>query len=181
MAARVHITGAAGSGTSSLGRGIAERLDVPHLDTDAFFWAPSDPPYTVKRPPEERLQLMEEAKAPGGWVISGSLDGWGEPVIEGADLIVFLSAPTPIRLARIRKREALKFGERIRAGGDLFHNHAAFLKWASNYDDPYFSGRSLSRHREWLAGRSEPVLNLSGARPVEDLVSTVLATLSTRG
>ncbi|KEO51871.1 AAA family ATPase [Thioclava pacifica] len=177
MAARVHITGAAGSGTSSLGRALAERLDVPFLDTDAFYWAVSDPPYTVKRPPEERLEMMEEAKSSEGWVISGSLDGWGEPAIAGADLIIFLSASTPIRLARIRKREAMKFGDRIRAGGDFFHNHASFLKWASSYDDPYFSGRSLSRHREWLAGRSEPVLNLSGARPVEDLVGEALSVL----
>lgn len=177
MAARVHITGAAGSGTSSLGRGVAAHLDVPFIDTDAFYWAPSDPPYTRKRAVDERLTMMDEAKGARGWMISGSLDGWGEPAIAGADLIVFLSAPTPIRLARIRKREALKFGERIRAGGDMFANHASFLKWAASYDEPYFSGHSLSRHREWLAGRSEPVLELSGTRPVEELVSDTLAAL----
>ncbi|OOY33337.1 AAA family ATPase [Thioclava sp. F36-6] len=177
MAARVHITGAAGSGTSSLGERLADRLGVTHLDTDQFYWAESDPPYTVKRRPAERLALMEAAKEPDGWVISGSLDGWGEPAIAGADLIVFLTAPTPIRLARLRKREAARFGTRIRKGGDMEANHGSFLTWAAGYDDPYFSGRSLSRHHEWLAGRSEPVLELSGTRPLDELLAECVSAL----
>ncbi|RWR53037.1 adenylate kinase [Sinirhodobacter ferrireducens] len=175
MAARVYITGAAGSGTSSLGRVLADRLGVPHLDTDAFFWAPTDPPYTVRRPVEERVALIAAAQlgegADGGWVLSGAADGWGELVIDGADLIVFLVTPTPLRLARIRRREAEKFGARVKPGGDMHHNHTEFLKWAASYDEPYFSGRSLTRHRDWLAGRSEPVLELSGAKPVSELVA----------
>ncbi|KFE35036.1 adenylate kinase [Thioclava atlantica] len=177
MAARVYITGAAGSGSSTLGAVLAEHLQVPQIDTDAFYWAPSDPPFTVKRDVGERLALIEAAKSPEGWVISGSLDGWGESALAGVDLIVFLTAPTPIRLARLRKREAAIFGPRIRAGGDMQANHASFLKWAAGYDEPYFSGRSLTRHREWLAGRSEPVLELSGTRPVDDLAAEVVRAL----
>jgi len=174
MAARVHITGAAGSGTSALGRALAEALNVPHLDTDSYFWAPSEPPFTQKRPVEDRLALIAADQVAqgedGGWVLSGSLDGWGELALGGLDAIIFLSAPTPIRLARLRKREAEKFGARIRPGGDMYHNHIAFLKWAASYDEPYFSGRSLARHREWLAGRSEPVIEVSGAEDLDGLV-----------
>jgi adenylate kinase family enzyme len=175
MAARVYITGAAGSGTSSLGRALALRAGVPHLDTDDFYWAPTDPPFTSKRPVEERLALIAAAQLAqgpqGGWVLSGSADGWGEVAIEGAGLILFLQTPTPVRLMRIRKREAAKFGDRVKPGGDMYHNHAEFLKWAAGYDEPYFGGRSLQRHRDWLAGRPEPVLELSGAKPVEDLLA----------
>lgn len=181
MAARVYITGAAGSGTSSLGRALAQGLGVPHLDTDDFFWAPTDPPYTERRPVEERLALIAAAQLAegpeGGWVLSGSADGWGEVVIDGVGLIVFLVTPMPVRLARIRRREGEKFGDRIRPGGDMARNHSDFLKWAAAYDEPYFRGRSLQRHREWLAGRSEPVLELSGTQPVADLVASCLARL----
>lgn len=181
MAARVYITGAAGSGTSSLGRALAARLMVPHLDTDDFFWAPTEPPFTTKRPVAERLALIAAAQLgqgeAGGWVLSGAADGWGEVAISGAALIVFLVTPTSVRLARIRRREAEKFGARVKPGGDMQRTHAEFLKWASGYDDPYFSGRSLSRHRSWLAGRPEPVLELSGTTPVEGLVEAVLARL----
>lgn len=173
MAARVYITGAAGSGTSFLGRALAERLNVPHLDTDSFFWAVSDPPYTQRRPIEERLALIH-AQQDGGWVLSGSADGWGEPVIEGAELIVFLVTPTPIRLARIRRRETEKFGNRIKAGGDMAENHRDFLNWAASYDEPYFRGRSLQRHRDWLEGRTEPVLELSGTLPLADMIAACI-------
>ena len=40
------------------------------------------------------------------WVLSGSLDEWGRPVIALFDLVVFLYAPTDIRLQRLREREA---------------------------------------------------------------------------
>lgn len=182
MAARVYITGAAGSGTSFLGQALAQRLDVPHLDTDRFFWAVTDPPYTERRPVAERLALIAAAQVAqgtgGGWVLSGSADGWGETAIGGAELIVFLNTPTPVRLARIRRREAEKFGDRVKPGGDMYDNHRAFLNWAASYDDPYFRGRSLQRHRDWLAGRTEPVIELPGTRPPEELVEACLAKLS---
>ncbi|MBW0157790.1 adenylate kinase [Sedimentimonas flavescens] len=178
MAARVYITGAAGSGTSSLGRALAESLGVPHLDTDDFYWAPSDPPFTLKRPVPERLSLMAQAAGPdGGWVLSGSADSWGDGFIAGADLIVFLVTPTPVRLMRIRKREIAKFGDRVREGGDMHRNHGAFLTWAASYDDPYFGGRSLQRHRNWLEGQTTPVLELSGARPTAELAQECLSRL----
>lgn len=181
MAARVYITGAAGSGTSTLSRAVALATDVPFLDTDDFYWAPTPQPFTQKRPVAERLALIAAAQlgqgADGGWVLAGSCDGWGDGAIAGADLIVFLTAPTPVRLARIRRREGEKFGARIKAGGDMEHAHAQFLKWAASYDEPYFSGRSLTRHRNWLSGRSEPVLELSGSMPLEDLLAKVMARL----
>ena len=181
MAARVHITGAAGSGTSSLGRALARALAVPHLDTDSYFWAPSDPPFTQKRPVAQRLALIAADQLAqgeeGGWVLSGSLDGWGELALGGLEAIIFLTAPAPIRLARLRRREAEKFGARIKPGGDMYHNHTAFLKWAASYDEPYFSGRSLARHREWLAGRSEPVIEASGAEALDSLVAYCLQRL----
>jgi adenylate kinase family enzyme len=34
---RIHIMGAPGSGTTALGRALAEALAVPHHDTDDYF------------------------------------------------------------------------------------------------------------------------------------------------
>ena len=45
----IHVTGASGSGVTTLARALAERLSVAHLDTDDFYWLPSDPPYQQKR------------------------------------------------------------------------------------------------------------------------------------
>ena len=54
----IHIFGASGSGTTTLARCIAERWGYAHLDSDDFFWLPTDPPYTQKRPIAERVPLM---------------------------------------------------------------------------------------------------------------------------
>lgn len=181
MAARVYITGAAGSGTSTLGRALADRLGVQHLDTDDYFWAPVDPPYSVQRTPEDRLALLAAAQAARGgnvgWVLSGAVDGWGDHLIDGADLIVFLRAPMAVRISRLRRREQQKFGDRIKPNGDMYIAHHEFIKWAASYDDVYFRGRSLSRHLAWLAGRSEKVLEMSGTDNLDAMVLRCSAAL----
>ena len=49
--------------------------------------------------------------------MSGCLEGWGEDLIEEADLIVFLMVPTPIRIDRLLRRERHDYGRRILPGG----------------------------------------------------------------
>jgi hypothetical protein len=53
----VHIFGASGAGTSTLGRALGERLALAHLDTDDFFWMPTDPPFTGLLTPDPELRL----------------------------------------------------------------------------------------------------------------------------
>lgn len=174
---RIHITGAACTGTTTLGAALAKALNVPHLDTDDFYWRRTELPYTDKRPAAERLALMRAALGEDGWVISGSLDGWGDALVAEADLIVFLTAPTAVRLARLKTRERRRFGARIEPGGDMEHIHASFLVWAAQYDDSGFTGRSRLRHETWLAEQDKPVLRLDALRPVEELVRRVTRAL----
>ncbi len=113
---KVHVTGAAGAGVSTLGSALAAALGVQHLETDLFYWAPTDPPFTRSRPVEERVRLMRTAMGQGGWVLAGSADPWGDAVTAEAGLIVFLTCPTPLRLARLKRRERALFGDRIGTG-----------------------------------------------------------------
>ena len=53
----IYIFGAAGSGTTTLGKRIAEELDYIHMDTDDYFWLPTNPRYTTKRSKEEELHF----------------------------------------------------------------------------------------------------------------------------
>src|SRR5829696_7380488 len=70
---RVHITGASGSGTTTLGHALAARFGWRHLDTDDHFWLPTDPPFQQQRPVPERLALLCAALAGSGWVLSGAV------------------------------------------------------------------------------------------------------------
>lgn len=171
---RVHVLGASGSGTTTLGRALADAWAVPHADVDDYFWEPTEPPFVTKRDPESRLQLMHAVFLPRiAWVLSGSLTGWGDPVIPLFDSVIFVTLESSTRLHRLRQRERRRYGQRIEAGGDREDAFADFLDWAAAYDDPTFDGRSLAAHERWLAMLPCPVLRLDGARPVSSLMATI--------
>ena len=74
---RVAIVGASGSGTSTLGLALAARLRHPHVDADTLFWLPTDPPFTTRRPRDERQALLfQSLPVAGQWVFSGSAVEW---------------------------------------------------------------------------------------------------------
>ncbi len=108
------------------------------------------------------------------WVLSGSLDGWGDPVVPLFDLVVFLYVPTAIRLERLRAREARRFGaENVAPGGARHQQVEEFIEWASHYDDGTREGRNLARHQAWLAALPCRVLRLDGTRQLPELVSEI--------
>lgn len=164
----VHITGAAGSGTTTLAKLICDKYEYTHLDTDDFFWEPIDPPFTVKRDRTARQSLMEEAISKAGkCIISGSLTGWGDIFIPKFDLIVYLHTETEIRLKRLRHRELQRFGERVQPNGDMYKDHEKFIEWAAAYDTGGMDIRSEKLHREWLKQPLCPIIELDGALPCD--------------
>jgi adenylate kinase family enzyme len=172
---RIHILGASGSGVTSLGRALADALAVPHHDTDDFLWQPTTPPYRQLREIPERLRLMRELFLPrADWVLSGGLDGWGDPIIAQFDLVIFLVTPRDLRLQRLRAREARHFGaDAVAPGGWRHRETEEFIEWASGYDDGDRASRNLAKHLAWLAALPCPVLRLDGSRPLPELVAEV--------
>jgi hypothetical protein len=112
------------------------------------------------------------------WALSGSLEGWGDPIIAHFDLVVFLATPKGLRLQRLRAREATHFGTDAVAPGCWRHKEfEEFIEWASRYDDGDREGRSLAKHQAWLAALPCRVLRLDGSWPLPELVAEVLAAL----
>ncbi|WP_310542083.1 hypothetical protein [Phenylobacterium sp.] len=175
-AQRIHIVGASGSGTTTLGAALAQAMDVPHQDSDHFFWLPTEPPFTTQRPQPERAALLSAAvPANESWVLSGSLLSWGLEVVGRLDLVVFLYLDPEIRMARSLARERLRYGDRIEPGGDMHEAHVKFMTWSRGYDDGSNGGRSLASHRSWLSTLTCPVLEITDAPSVEESVRRVLA------
>lgn len=166
---RILITGASGSGTTTLGAALAEALSARHLDGDDYYWLPTTPPFVSKRPAAERLDRVCQAlRGPGPVVMSGSVVGWGAEVEDAFDLVVFLTLPTALRIERLRQRETARFG----------HADPAFLAWAAAYDTGPTEGRSLAKHLAWLEARTCPVLRLEGDASVEVRLGQVLTALA---
>jgi adenylate kinase family enzyme len=168
---RLLVTGASGSGTTTLGGALASAWAVPHADVDDYYWVPTDPPFAVKRPPAERLDLMAAVFIPrDAWVLSGSIMGWGEPLIPRLDGVVFVSLDAATRMQRLEARESSRYGASVPDETA----QREFMDWARGYDDPEFSGRSRARHEAWLSSLPCPVLRLDSARPVAELVNAVM-------
>ena len=150
--ARLHVLGASGAGTTTLGAALAHRLGHPHVDADSLFWLPTDPPFTTRRPRDKRQAM----------------------------LLRLLPVEPAVRMERLRQRETARYGKRLEPGGDMAVASAEFLKWAEAYDTAGPEQRSLISHVTWLATLKAPVLRLDSAVPLKDLVSAVLSRLDSR-
>ena len=168
---RVNVKGTSGSGKTTFGRELAERLGVPFLELDALHWV--NPSW--QEPADERFR--EDVRAalgamPDGWVIDGNYERkLDNIVIRGADTIVWLDLPLRVKLRRVWRRTIT----RIRAeeelwGGNRESWHGAFWgrdsllgwmlrthfshrrDWPRLYgDDPRFVRlRSVAEARRWL-------------------------------
>lgn len=161
---RILITGAAGSGTSTVGALLAEALQATLQEADELYWLPTNPPFKEKRSPEERAQLLlTQFTQHPRIVVSGSLMGWGAQIEEAFNLIVFLHAPTALRLERIKQRELELFG----------FVRSEFIQWAAQYDKGDMAGRSLARHTSWLSQRRCAVLHLESVSAPFELVKHI--------
>lgn len=160
----IHITGASGSGATTLGAALARELSLRHLDADSYYWLPTSPPFKEKRDATNRLALLRnDLRSDTGVVLSGSISGWGPEIEDAFDLVVFLYLPAAVRIERLRRREIERYGAA----------DPAFLAWASQYDEGPSEGRSLAKHNAWLAQRTCPVLRLEQDHSVAERVAQV--------
>lgn len=175
---RIVVTGASGSGTTTLGAELATRLGCRHFDADDAFWVRTDPPFTTKRDLVERDAMIRAHLAPhDAWVLSGSVVGWPWPdPHRDLGLAVFLSLPSGLRMARLRAREIERYGaDAVAPGGRMHAGHVEFLAWAERYDSAGTEQRSRVTHEAWLARCACPVLRIDGDTTVADRVARVLA------
>lgn len=166
---RILITGASGSGTTTLASHCATQWGWQHVDADDYYWLPTTPPYQQVRNADERLNMILRtlSGAPDS-VVSGSVMNWGLSLEDSFDLIVFVYLDARIRVERLRKREQRELG----------YVDEAFLQWASEYDiGPKTGGRSLERHLRWLDERSCKVIRIEGDLTVEARYELVVEAL----
>ena len=164
----IHIFGASGSGTTTLGKKICEELGYKLMDTDDYFWMPTEPKFTLKRPCEERIEMMtRDINNFEDVVISGSLVDWGDPLIPHFTLAIRIEIDPTIRIARLIQREKERYGIRVEPGGDMYKQHLEFIEWAKSYDNGGLNIRSKAKHDEWQKLLKCELIHLDGADMVK--------------
>jgi adenylate kinase family enzyme len=109
---RVNVKGISCSGKTTLGRALAERLELPFLEVDAVHHGPN---WTEASADQLQARVREfMARSPDGWVIDGNYEGkLGSLVLDAADTIVWLDPPLWFALRRLWSRTSRRIRDRV--------------------------------------------------------------------
>jgi len=172
---KIHIMGASCAGSTTLGNALSQQLNYPYFDTDDFFWEQTDPPFTLKRNRDKRIQMLGEALVSHpDHIVGGSLVSWGDEWLTAFDLIAFLYVPPEIRLQRLKDREFERYGNVIFTNSDRIQAYQKFVDWATAYDTNAITGRTLQVHENWLNKITCPILEIKGDTTVPQRIDLIL-------
>jgi adenylate kinase family enzyme len=173
---KIHIFGASGSGTTTLGLALSKKLGIMHFDIDDFFWEKTDPPFQKIVEKEIRQKKLYDAlQSYDNWVLSGSLCGWGDFIIQHFTLVIFLYVPNTKRMVRLLVRETKNHGEEIKnEGHPMYKIHQDFMAWANQYDTGGLEMRSKKLHEEWMKKLNVNLLKIEGDIELPTVLEKVL-------
>jgi adenylate kinase family enzyme len=97
---RINVVGSSGSGKSTVGAALANRMGVPHVEIDALAWQPG---WVMVEPTELRSRVTA-AIAGDEWVVDGNYGVARDLVWARADTVVWLDPPFPLLMWRIVRR-----------------------------------------------------------------------------
>ena len=163
MTGRILLCGLNGTGKSTLGRALAELLGRPFLDIENY-WFPErqdGDAYETSRAPEEVFHALHADLVRYPDCILASVKGnVGEENRHLFTAAIWLHAPKEIRMQRIMDRSYAKFGDRMRAGGELYETEQRFFDMTAS--------RSEEEVGAGLRRLNVPVIHADGTLPVAE-------------
>lgn len=94
---KLYITGGPGTGKSTLAHRIGMRLSIPIYELDRIWLALEE----RNEPFEAIFAERDRIAATNAWIAEGAYLGWTIPLLQQADLIVFLDVPWRVACFRI--------------------------------------------------------------------------------
>lgn len=168
---KIHVLGASGSGTTTTAQALSQKLGYVHLDTDNYFWEPSEIPFTKKREIKERIKLLEnDLQKNKNVVLSGIFYPWGDELTKYFDEFIYVETDRNIRKKRLIEREYKMFGKRMLKGGDMNAQFKRFLKWAMNYEENVNDDIGQEKTEQWLSNCKKKIIRVDGSQPVEQII-----------
>ncbi len=162
----ILIFGANGSGKTTIGKALAQKLNWKHMDIENYVFLPSHLPYTKQRSRENCLRLMHaDVQQCHGFVLSAVTFSWDAALLSHLRLAAYLSAPVTLRRARIMQRAMQQHGARVCPGGDMYEQQQRFVHFAAT--------RPLASIEQWGQTLPCPVLPLDTTVPIEETVEHI--------
>ncbi len=169
----IMICGLNGTGKSTLGRMLADRMGYEFIDNEELFFPKTDPSYMFSDPrsKEEVIRLLEERISDNDRFIFAAVKGdYGDKLIASLDHVVLIEVPKQIRRQRVRDRSYQKFGDRILPGGDLYDIESKWFTLTDSRPETYVT--------DWLKSVNCPVIRIDGTLPAEKNLDHIDSVLS---
>ena len=139
---RISVAGTSGAGKTTVGRALAERLELPFVELDALCHEAN-----WQEAPDDVFRKRVEAAiaaAPDGWVIDGNYGRkLSDLVLERADTLVWLDIPLNVCLRRLSRRT----WSRIVRRAELWNGNRESLRTAFFTRDSLFVWAVTSHRR----------------------------------
>ena len=137
---RICIIGTSGAGKTTLGEAVAQRLNLPFVDSDSFYWQAGWRPASHDVLQEQVLTATSGEK----WVFEGNYLSLRQFVWQRADTIIWLDFSRSVILSRvcwrnafrIIRREQLWNGNKMnwqRAWSGVCHSWSTYQGKRANY------------------------------------------------
>ncbi len=168
----ILICGLNGTGKSTLGRMLADRLGYEFIDNEDLYFPKTDPSYAFSGPrsKEEVIRLLEERIRENKRFILASVRGdYGGRLIASLDHIVLIEVPKQVRSRRVRERSYQRFGDRILPGGDLYDQENKWFSLTDSRPETYVT--------DWLETVDRPVIRIDGTLPVGENVDYLVSAM----
>ena len=169
----IMICGLNGTGKSTLGRMLADRMGYEFIDNEELFFPKTDPSYMFSDPrsKEEVIRLLEERISDNDRFIFAAVKGdYGDKLIASLDHVVLIEVPKQIRRQRVRDGSYQKFGDRILPGGDLYDIESKWFALTDSRPETYVT--------DWLKTVNCPVIRIDGTLPAEKNLDHIDSVLS---
>lgn len=173
MGTGIILCGLNGVGKSTLGRALAEKLNIRFIDNEDLYFPKTDDRYIYASPrtrDEVEKLLLREIQEHEDFVFASVKGDYGEEVCLAFDHAVLVSAPREIRLERVKNRSFQKFGDEMLPGGRLYEQEEKFFEFVRARDEMTVE--------TWIQSMDCPVIRVDGTRPVEDNIRLILEKLS---
>ncbi len=169
MGTGIIMCGLNGTGKSTLGKALAEKLHFYFIDNEDLYFPKTDPNYLYAAPrTREEVQklLFNTIKAHENFIFASVKSDYGEFIYPFFQYAVLIDVPKDIRIERVKNRSFQKFGNRMLPGGDLYEQEKQFFDLVES--------KAEDTAEKWVQSLNCPIIRVDGTKPIEKNINLIM-------